>query len=42
MKHWNLAEIDSGKNNTVNRYVKQHFVELIVRKGTIACPVIGH
>jgi integrase len=29
MKHWNLAEIDSGKNNTVNRYVKQHFVELI-------------
>ncbi len=29
MKHWNLAEIDSGKNNTVNRYVKQHFSELI-------------
>jgi integrase len=29
MKHWNLAEIDSGKNNTVNRYVKQHFGELI-------------
>jgi hypothetical protein len=29
MKHWNLAEIDSGKNNTVNRYVKQHFAELI-------------
>lgn len=29
MKHWNLAEIDSGKNNTVNRYVKQHFEELI-------------
>ena len=29
MKNWNLAEIDSGKNNTVNRYVKQHFAELI-------------
>jgi len=29
MKNWNLAEIDSGKNNTVNRYVKQHFGELI-------------
>ncbi len=29
MKHWNLAEIDSGKNNTVNRYVKEHFGELI-------------
>lgn len=29
MKHWNLAEIDSGKNNTVNRHVKQYFGELI-------------
>jgi predicted RNA-binding protein YlxR (DUF448 family) len=29
MKNWNLAEIDSGKNNTVNRYVKQGFRELI-------------
>jgi integrase len=29
MKNWNLTEIDSGKNNTVNRYVKQHFSELI-------------
>lgn len=29
MKSWNLAEIDSGKNNTVNRYVKQHFEKLI-------------
>lgn len=29
MKNWNLAEIDSGKNNTVNRYVKQHFGDLI-------------
>src|ERR687886_183295 len=29
MKNWNLAEIDSGKNNTINRYVKQHFGELI-------------
>jgi integrase len=29
MKNWNLAEIDSGKNNTVNRYVKQHFEKLI-------------
>ena len=29
MKHWNLAEIDSGKNNTVNRFVKAHFATLI-------------
>lgn len=29
MKRWNLAEIDSGKNNTVNRQVKSHFSELI-------------
>jgi integrase len=29
MKHWNLAEIDSGKNSTVNRHVKEYFGELI-------------
>ncbi|NEO34447.1 MAG: hypothetical protein F6K36_29420 [Symploca sp. SIO3C6] len=29
MKHWNLAEIDSGKNSTVNSQVKKHFGELI-------------
>jgi hypothetical protein len=29
MKNWNLAEVDSGKNNTVNRYVKKRFGELI-------------
>jgi integrase len=29
MRKWNLAEVDSGKNNTLNRYVKQHFEELI-------------
>lgn len=29
MKHWNLAEIDSGKNNTINRYVRESFGELI-------------
>lgn len=29
MKNWNLAEIDSGKNNTINRFVKANFNELI-------------
>ena len=29
MKHWNLAEIDSGKNNTINRFVKANFNDLI-------------
>jgi hypothetical protein len=29
MKNWNLAEIDSGKNSTVNSKVKEHFGELI-------------
>ncbi|NEP01365.1 MAG: hypothetical protein F6K58_22460 [Symploca sp. SIO2E9] len=29
MKHWNLAEIDSGKNSTVNSQVKKYFGELI-------------
>jgi hypothetical protein len=29
MKNWNLAEIDSGKNSTVNSKVKEHFSELI-------------
>jgi hypothetical protein len=29
MKGWSPAEIDSGKNNTVNRFVKQHFGQLI-------------
>jgi hypothetical protein len=29
MKHWNLAEIDSGKNSTVNTKVKEYFGDLI-------------
>lgn len=29
MKNWNLAEIDSGKNSTVNNKVKEYFGELI-------------
>jgi len=29
MKNWNFAEIDSGKNSTVNSKVKEHFGELI-------------
>lgn len=29
MKNWNLAEIDSGKNSTVNSKVKEHFGDLI-------------
>jgi integrase len=29
MKNWNLAEIDSGKNSTVNSKVKEYFSELI-------------
>lgn len=29
MKNWNLAEIDSGKNNTINRFVKANFGDLI-------------
>ena len=29
MKNWNLAEIDSGKNSTVNSKVREHFGELI-------------
>jgi integrase len=29
MRSWNLKEIDSGKNNTVNRFVKKAFSELI-------------
>ena len=29
MKHWNLAEIDSGKNSTVNSKVREYFSELI-------------
>jgi integrase len=29
MKNWNLAEIDSGKNSTVNSKVREYFSELI-------------